>query len=480
MAREYDVIHLTEGRYDYDLWVPINGKPTMSNDGRRVVFPSKIEPGRWGYSLRLYDSESAEEGPQVLSVPSDGGDAVLISSFAQISGNGEKIIFDSLFGYVGDFQSGIYVYDIDSGTIRRVVTDNVPRWDTGVEMTGQPGSTKRVAKWPSISSDGSMITYVWETYEYSGSARDNWAPTQQSLMIADISGDQITGGDITKLTMERVSGYRFYPPSISGDGRTVAFYAGGVLEGLEVDNLEMPPYEAVTHSELSSPACDVYCYVARIQGPGSYILSVVPDPDAPTEPLVVAHPQSNSANSFNLDNVLYDNRPSISNSGSRIAINAGFVMRSQKTGVYIYEPLDAITRRIVSFGYTPGASTRPNLVTGAAPAISADGLSLAYCLRRVIFPDGYPGGDYSPYEDERSYCPSVEEDEMVVHEIPFGDRSPLINTESNPRDALFTSSMGLDIDENGSHVTFVSRADKDGTNYDRSHEVFYATMTSQS
>ena len=121
-------------------------------------------------------------------------------------------------------------------------------------------------------------------------------------------------------------------------------------------------------------------------------------------------------------------------------------------------------------------SGEPTLVTGAAPAISSDGRSLAYCYRSVIFPEGY--GDPSSYEDDASYCPGVLSDEMVVQEIPFGDPSPLIHTESNPRVALYTSSLGLDIDRDGSHVTFVSRADKNGTNYDQSHEVFYATMTS--
>ena len=134
MAREYDVIHLTEGHYDYDLWFPMNRKPTISNDGRRVVFPSKIEPGRWGYSIRLYDSESPGEGPQVLSVSVDGVEMVLISSFVEISGNGEKIIFDSPFSYVGDLQSGIYVYDIDTRTCEIPVTQRIGEEGQGLRI----------------------------------------------------------------------------------------------------------------------------------------------------------------------------------------------------------------------------------------------------------------------------------------------------------------------------------------------------------
>ncbi len=53
----------------------------------------------------------------------------------------------------------------------------------------------------------------------------------------------------------------------------------------------------------------------------------------------------------------------------------------------------------------------------------ADGPCLSYCLRSIRFPDGYPGGEYSPYDNARS---------------------------------------GLDIDRDGSHVVFVSRTDKVG------------------
>ena len=66
---------------------------------------------------------------------------------------------------------------------------------------------------------------------------------------------------------------------MSGDGCLIAFYAGGVVEGLEVSNLEMPPYETETHSEASGPTCNFYCYVLRIRSPGHYTLEVVPEPD---------------------------------------------------------------------------------------------------------------------------------------------------------------------------------------------------------
>lgn len=473
----YDIAQLTEGEYQYDLHFPLNLRPTISDDGSRVVFASKVEPNRPGYSIWLYDRDRYDE-PRNLSINVGGDDRILSSSHPQISGDGQKIVFAAQFYYTEEEGTGIYVYDIDSGTIRRVVDDQISRWSSGAARMGEPGMKKHVCSKPSISSDGRWITYVWTDYEYCGATRDHWIGTRQRLMIADISGDTVSGGTILEIANENAFGHGIRNLRISGDGRLIAFYAGGVVEGLEVSNLEMPPYETETRREGSAPTCNVYCYVLRIQSPGRYTLGVVPEPDSSARPLIVAHPQTGNVQSFNMSAVL-SNPPSICTNGSRIALNAGFVLGAENTGIYVYEPFGASpsTNEIITFGARPGVGPgEETLTTGAVPAISADGLWLAYYRRDVSFREGY--SDPSEYEEGETYCPCVEKDEVEVRRIPRGDISRLIETSDNPVCPEYTSSIGLGIARDASHITFVSRANKVGRNADLSHEVYYATLLS--
>lgn len=490
----YDIVQLTEGEYVTepllersvnDLYFPLNVRPTISDDGSRVVFASRIEPERGIYSIWLYDRDSSDE-PRRLSVNIGGDDRLLVSRRPQISGDGQKIVFD---GYVFDEdaegegqRTGIHIYNIETGTIRRVVNDRYPHWPSGLPRhVGGPGLTRCINSRPSISSDGQRIAYLATDYEYAGSTRDHWRPARQRLMLAEISDDgrarygyRVRGDSILGIERENVHGHGIRSLRMSGDGRFIAFYAGGVVEGLDVSNLQMPQYETETHSEYAGPTCDVYCYVVRIQRPGRYTLEVVPEPDSQTRPLVVAHIESTAGQSFSM-NTIFGNPPSICTDGSRIALHAGFVRRAENTVIYIYDGpfgTSSSTKEIITFGSRPGVGPGEPLTTGAVPAISSDGRWLAYYRRDVLFPEGY--GDPGEYEEDETHCPFVQKDEVQVRRIPRGDVSNLIFAGGYPGTA-YTPAMGLGISQDASHATFISRADIVRRNMDRSHEVYYAT-----
>lgn len=448
----YDVIQLTESQYYL--------YPSISDDGSRVVFSAMYGPYEMP-AIWLYDRDHDDE-PRQLSVHVRGDDHNLISYYPQISGDGQEIVFTNKGYYTEEEKSGLYVYDIDSGMIRLKAENTIPRYPGGAERPGEPGLQKKVCRKPSISGDGQMLSYVLTEYRYCEAFRDYWEPFRESLTIAE-GGDSSRGDGVLKINTQGHFGNGILSQKMSGDGRFIAFYAGGVVEGLEVNNLEMPPYETETHGESSAPTCNVYCYIVRIESPPHYRLEVVPKPDSQTQPLIVAHPQSSNVQSFKINNALYANPPSICNNGSRIALNAGLVMRGENTGIYVCEPYGTTpapnSHTIITFGTQPGVSpAEETLATGVVPAISCDGRWLVYNRREVSFPEGY--GDPSTYEGGETHCPNVEKDVVEVCRLPGTDISDLIETIDDSTCVARGQNMRLGIARDASHITFVSRANK--------------------
>ncbi len=472
---DYEVTQLTNDYSRCDIRFPLNIRPSISDDGQRVVFAAKVEPGRPGYAIWL--SERGET-PRQLTVNVRGEDHILfeLALRPQISADGRYVVFRAPYYYTEENESGIYVYDIDSGDVRLIIKDAIPRHSNGVRRRGEPGLRKYETSKPSISADGRSLSYVWTDYEFNGSTRDRWITTRQRLMLAEISETGVRGDDLVEIHSENAFGHGFQSQRISADGRTIAFYAGGEVRGLEASNLEMPEFEMDRHSEYSGYTCDVYCYVIHIESGHSYNMQVVPTPESSSAPLIIAHPQSHNVQSFRSGSIL-DNPPSLSHNGARIALHAGFIMRAQNTGVYVFE-FSGETHEIISFGATPGASPEePVLTTGAVPALSADGRWLAYYLRDVTFREGY--GDPDEYEEGETYCPHVQSDDVVICQIPSGSRSRVIGSGAEMIQPEYTPAMGLALSEHAHHVCFISRTNNADSNPDLSHEVYYGTVVSE-
>ncbi len=472
---DYDIMQLSDDSYADDLSFPLVLRPSISDDGYRAIYTAKPNPGHPGYAVWLYDRGSEEGAYQVRVFTRDDDRPIFgITLRPQISGDGRYILFRSPGYYTDEDASGIYLYTIDTGEVRLLVRDQIPRWPTGAERAGEPGMRKYESSHPSISFDGSRISYIWTDYEYCGATRDKWLPVRRRLMVADIGESSVRGGSVVEIGHENTFGHGIKNQRISGDGNSIAFYAGGTVRDLTVSNLEMPPYEAIRHNAFSSPTCDVFCYVARTQGYGNYILYVAPDPDAPNTPLVVAHPQTGNVQSFNQRSIL-GNPPDITTNGRRVALHAGFRMGASNTGIYVYEP-GGDTYKIVTFGSSPGSDREEApLTTGAVPAISPEGHWLAYYLRQVRFRYGY--ADPEEYEEGETYCPCVSKDEVVITRIPSGESTRLIETGEAMVEPIYTSAMSLDLATDGGHLVFTSRANITGGNPDLCHEAYVASRS---
>lgn len=473
----YELTQISEaiGTCPDDVDYPVHRSTSMSDDGSLVVFTAQTEPGRPLRAIWLYDRNLGEA--RQLSVNVGGESRLLIAEKPKISGDGRKIVFAAKGYYTAERKSGIYIYDVASETVRLIKDDKIPRYDNGAAIPGSPGRRKYVNSMPCISRDGQRLAYLLSDYEYNGATSDHWQNTSQRLMAAEISGDRVRGGDIVSINRENTFGNGIQSISISGNGRLIAFYAGGVVEGLDVLNLEMPPYTEVSHDEHSSPTCNVYCYLASENFPGQFALRVVPDPRQPTSPLVVAHPYASSIQGFGIANLL-STGPSINGNGSRVALHGNFVMRSETTGVYLCESMGfpETFQPIIYYGARPGAGPGDvELTTGALPALSPDGRWLAYYQCTFSFPEGY--GDPSSYAPGETHCPRVIREGYIAQRLPHGETVPIIETVWEEEECVaHTSSGSMALASNAAYSAFISRDDKVGMNPDRSHEVYFATQ----
>lgn len=471
----YDLIQLSNLVYPYYAEISAGTRcVTISEDGTRVVYAEKIDLDNPVWAVWFYDKESGNDSRPVM-INVDGEDHLIRNTGPmrpQITGDGNKIVFDGC--YKPEAGSGIFLYDIASNSVRQVALSEYPV----SSFYGEPGRRKYINSTPSISSDGSTLAYVVTDHEYSGSTWNRWAPTRQRLMIAKITSDNVAGGTILEIQKQNHFGDGIHSVNMSGDGQHITFYAGGVLEGLVVSNMQMPPYETTELDRPVAPYCKVYCYIVHIGGPGQYTLEVVPEPDDPRRPLCVAN-NTGSGNTFRNGGAIGSGAPpSITRNGSRVALTAGLEMGSPDTGIYLYEPYGSNpgTQKLITFGERPGeAPGERTLSTGVCPAISPDGSWLAFNRRVVTFREGY--ADSSRHMDDHTYCPTVLEDDVQVSDLPIGDISSLIQSDDYPGTGC-TISMSIALSQDADHVAFVSRANKTGSNLDRSHEVYYGTLVS--
>lgn len=443
MSRTYSVQQITdtdpiveEGIFTMHL-----NAPSLSVSGNRMTFLQRFDPEgvRPGYVIRCYDAERGVYRPRVRW--EDGHEMGLGSDHRPaISGDGRWLVFDSRnTDYIGEGEGGgIFRFDLETESIRHIVKDNVEGRHLGPIR-------------PSTNDDGSWISFVQRL------------PDRDMLILSQVGPDRVRGGDILSVVRRRGStDFGIFAQSINGHHaqstrtvhRCIAFYAKGPIQGIQVENIDVPHNDDDDEDEES-----VYCYVAVILGVNRYRLLAVPDPSSPTDPLVIQRGSGN--NSFNSIIALAD-PPRISRDGNQVALHAGFVNGSEKTGTYVFNLEDAETHPIIMFPDPPGEETR-TMQTGVHPAISGNGRWLAYYKRTVRFFEGYP--------DEEPHCPTIgQEDLVVARRIPIGEEVMVTPASECVK---HSHSLGLDVNNDATSVAFLSARDV-GDNPDGSHEVFIA------
>ena len=187
-----------------------SSEPSVSDDGRYVVFTSaatNLTSGDTNAFADIYRRDTWANTTTLISKRTGGTSGTGASQHPDISGNGARIVFDSVATNllaVPDVLNSSDIFLWSSGTLTRAsVTPG------GTE----PNST---SLWPAISNDGTTIAY------------QSWA---SNILTGDTNASpdvyaRAVGGATTKISIPKtgtVANQGCYTPSISADGSKVAF-----------------------------------------------------------------------------------------------------------------------------------------------------------------------------------------------------------------------------------------------------------------
>jgi Tol biopolymer transport system component len=193
-----------------------SGFPSISADGRHVAFASaasNLVPGDTNGMADVFVHDRVTGGTSRVSVATGGAQANGHSDTPSISADGRYVAFESVASTLvpGDTNGtwDIFLHDRVTGQTTRVSISSA-----GAQANGHSG-------WSSISADGRYVAF---------------ASAATNLVSGDTNGawdvfvrDRVTGGT-TRISVSsagaQATGGNSWWPSISADGRYVAFQSG--------------------------------------------------------------------------------------------------------------------------------------------------------------------------------------------------------------------------------------------------------------
>jgi Tol biopolymer transport system component len=192
----------------------VSSQPSISADGRFVAFysdASNLVPGDTNNLPDIFVRDLLTNTTTRVSVDSAGNQGNLVSSDPSISANGRFVAFLSNASNIvpGDTNSSydVFVRDTLSNTTTRV----------SVDSAGNQANSD--SYYPSISADGRFVAF--------GSNSSNLVPgdpnNRYEIFVRDLSTNTTTRVSVDSAG-NLGNGYS-YTPSISADGRFVAFYS---------------------------------------------------------------------------------------------------------------------------------------------------------------------------------------------------------------------------------------------------------------
>ena len=306
-----------------------------------------------------------------------------------ISGDGRRVVFES----TEDLASSGGV-----NNFRALQTDLA----TSPSQFLQLAISRAVA--PGVSQDGSRIVFASTSDPLSQNADGN-----SEIFLYNGTLKQITTTTAASLGTRVQDGN--FQPSISDDGRFIAFSSNRDLKGQNADtNLEVFVFDNNTQAftQITNTANVVGAGNAKISGDGSHIAYVrdtgttaVPHRDLVLQDRVAGTVQVIAANT---NTVALTYGRAISDSGTRVVYS--LQTATNTTQVFMYDSLAGFSRQITTLG--PRASD-----VALNATISGDGKRIAFATRRNVVATNSDGGV-----------------ELFLYDVPTGQFSQLTNATS--------------------------------------------------
>jgi len=249
-----------------------SSRPSISADGKLIVFESFAtdliadRPTNGNANIFVFDTTTGETTLITRGPAGMGGDDVSMS--ASISADGKWVAFmslstDLIAGQPTNGERNIFLYDMSTG-ITTLVT-------AGEHDAGGDESSNG----PSLSADGTLI--VFESYAtdlIDGSTTNG----ESNIFVYDRTADEISL--ITTGTHGNGGEWYSYSPSISADGRWVAFHsiATDLIAGFPTnDNINIFVYDLLDEEMMlvtkgsSGDGGDSWSWSPTISDDGRYI-----------------------------------------------------------------------------------------------------------------------------------------------------------------------------------------------------------------
>jgi Tol biopolymer transport system component len=187
--------------------------PRISGDGRYIVYQSyadNLVPGIGGGYLNVFVYDQATATTRCASVTASGAGGNWDSLDATISADGRYVAFESratnLVPNDSNSQWDVFVYDMQTGSMRRA----------SVDPAGNDANNGSYE--PSLSADGRYVAF----YSYASNLVSGDTNNSPDIFVRDMQTGTITRVSVTSAGMQ-VSMDDAEAPKISADGRYIAF-----------------------------------------------------------------------------------------------------------------------------------------------------------------------------------------------------------------------------------------------------------------
>jgi uncharacterized protein (TIGR03437 family) len=283
----------------------------------------------------------------------------------------------------------------------------------------QLGNSRSVT--PAISQDGSFIAFA----SYDNPLGTNADGNSEIFLYHSSTLIQITNTAVDDPARRITDGC--FQPSISDDGRFIAFSANRDLIGRNSDhNLEIYLFDTTTNSfqQLTNSSTEIAATAAKISGNGSMVAFLS---DSPTSHELILQsrldPQSSRVVANNTQALTLAQGRAISDDGLRVVYSAATAANSSQ--IFLWDGRLEITRQLTQLG----ARNDDALLQAS---LSGDGLRVAFATRRDVL------GENSDH--------SVE---LYMLDIPSGQIQAITDAPASA-----TADVVSSLNDDGSLVTF--------------------------